>query len=281
MKRRSSRHDFPYAGLLHCARCGGGVTAETQKGRHGIGSYIYYHCARTAGECSKRGIREETLELEIDRHLSGLSITKEMGELVRDALRDWAKAEFAGLDGVYEEQTKTLVESERRLSGLLDLRLAGVIDTATYQTKEAELKGIVSRLRGEVSKVQGQVDQTRETVENAIAFCETAHVRFQLGGLFERREVARLLGIRYSLLDGKVEVKPNPIFLHLHRVFAPISENIEPLKTGSESKKRTAPEGAVLHGWATRTKIEILSSVFQSVRDENLTFTRPSWLIAH
>lgn len=278
MKRRSSRHEFPYAGLLSCGLCGGGVTAEIQKGRHERGNYIYYHCARLSGKCDKRGIREETIEREIDRFLSELTITEEMGELVRDALRDWSRAEFAGLDGVYEDQTRTLVESERRLSGLLDLRLAGVIDTLTYQAKEAELKGIVSHLRGEVSKVQGQVDRTRQTIESAVAFCETAHIRFQVGGLFERREVARLLGIRYTLLNGEIQVQPNPIFLHLHRALHPISENIEPLKVGSESKKRTAPEGAVLHGWTTRTKIEHLFGFYQWACTEQIVFPAPSWV---
>ena len=124
MKRRPSRHEFPYTGIVCCGKCGAGVTAETQKGRHGRGHYVYYHCGRMSG-CTKRSIREEALEQEIDRLLSKLTITKEMGELVRDTLRHWSQAEFAGLDGIYEEQAKALVESERRLSGLLDLRLGG------------------------------------------------------------------------------------------------------------------------------------------------------------
>jgi site-specific DNA recombinase len=293
LKPRTSRHEFPYSGLLSCACCGGGITAEVQPGRHKKGHYIYYRCARPTGRCTRRSIREEVLEEEIDHLLTNLTITAEMADVVREALREWTQAEFSGLDGVYKEQTKALVDNERQLSELLDLRLAGVIDNMTYQRKESDLKAIVSRMRGEVSKIQGQADRTRDAVTNALEFCETAHFRFQVGGLFERREVARLLGIRYTLSEGAVTIEPNPILLHLHAALNHINppylpqntpdlplilENIEPRETGSKSKKRTAPEGAVRHGCTNRTKIEHLFGFFRLVRDENFEYLYPSWV---
>ena len=284
-KRRPSKHEFPYSGLLSCAHCGGGVTTSIQKGRHGRGHYIYYHCARRregaiATGCNRQGIRQELLEGEMDRLLSGLTISREVGDIVRDTLRDWAKAEFGSLDSIYEEQSRTLVENERRLSELLDLRLSGVIDTAMYQTKEASLKLAIGQMRMEVSKVQSQLDETRRTVENAIAFSETAHLRFQNGGIFERREVARLLGVRYVLQDRQIEIELTPILRELNQITRGISAGIEPLKSGSGKTKRTASTNAVLHGWTTRTKIETLYAFFRLIGTEKMHFPAPTWTLA-
>ena len=139
----------------------------------------------------------------------------------------------------------------------------------------------MSHLRGEVGKVQGQVDRTRATVENAVTFCETAHLRFQVGGIFERREVARLMGIRYTLLDGAVRIEPNPILLHLRQVTGSDSGNIEPLEKGSHKAKETsekskvsigAPGGTKIEPQGQREQVEDLKAWFRILRETGAEF---------
>lgn len=263
-KRRQKRHEFPYTGIITCTCCGGGVTGELQTGRHKRGRWVYYHCSNGRGTCGKRSVREDLLEQQIDACLQNLTIVSELGDIIRESLRDWVHEEFDNLTGVYEEQSKTLVETERRLAQLLDLRLSGIVDNATYLNKEKDLKGIVNHLRVEVEKTHGALDRTRDTVHNALAFCETAAVRFKNGSLFERREIARLLGTRYLLEDGQVSIEINDVFQLLGQALQPgerrseglIWECIEPLKSGSDSIKETSEKSKVSLGWAGRTKVE-------------------------
>jgi len=46
-KQEHRKHDFAFAGLLHCAHDGCTVTAELQKAK-----YVYYRCSGGRGKCS-------------------------------------------------------------------------------------------------------------------------------------------------------------------------------------------------------------------------------------
>ena len=287
------RNTFPYTGLLKCGRCGKAVVAEKQTGHLNRYDYIYYRCGnRNCGGSGngqeakpvRRSLREDTLEKQIDTCLSRIVITSEFKEIVTEALKKWVSQEFGEIESIYKTQARSLVDAEKMLSELVEMRLRGLIDDLLFTAKQRELKGNVSHLRLELGRVQERLDVTRETVNAALDFRLTARMEFLTGTWDRRREIARSLGVSYLLDPENMEViiEMNPLLTYMIGPgIAPENGLLEPLKDGSQSTKETSEKSKVSLGWASGTETENLFGIFQSVWDGKLRFTRPSWLIAH
>ena len=291
-KAHYKKHEFAYTGLLRCGQCGGGVTAEAQTGRHGRGAWAYYHCGNQKNTCSKRSIREDVLEERINDCLSQITITAEFKKIVLAALEDWLKREFSSQEAKYGQQLRGLEVAERMRNELMEIRLRGLIDDARYQAKEKELVATVNGLRLSVDRTQQQMEHTRQVVGNALNFRQHAREQFLIGDLAKRREIARALGVRYVLSDKTVYIELNPLLTPMQiqpdgeenaAENRAILEIFEPLKTGSDSTKKTFSGEKVPFGWDPGTDsgkagLEILLfPLFHLVAKERLCFPAFSW----
>lgn len=274
------KHEFAYSGLIRCGRCGGGVTAEMQAGRHGRGCWTYYHCSNASGACDKRSIREDVLEERINACLAQVTITAEFQEIVRDLLEKWIVKEFGSQEARYGQQLRALADGERMLSELLEMRLRCLVTDDQYRAKQKELRESVSGLRLEVGRSQERLDRTREVVSHALDFRLNAHEQFLTGGLSKRREIARSLGVRYVLDAGQVFIELHPLLVPWQGAAAMnLGKNgfIEPLESGSDKSKKTDICASVPVGWTDGTEIEPWPTepwhqVFRSVWDTTVTF---------
>ena len=291
------KREFAYAGLIRCGRCGGGVTAEVQTGRHGRGHWTYYHCNRAAGSCGKRSIREDVLEERIDACLARVTITPEFRDVVRDLLEKWITKEFASQEARYGQQLRALDGGERMLNELMEMRLRRLVTDEQYQAKQRDLDESVSRLRLEVGRSQERLDRTREVVCSALDFRLHAREQFLTGNLAKRREIARALGVRYALDQGQVFIELHPLLAPMQDVSPQASkgaaetdaavserETIEPREIGSGSIKGTDVCASVPFGSADGTFIEpcieAWHRAFRSVWSKDLVFSRLSWVVA-
>jgi DNA invertase Pin-like site-specific DNA recombinase len=272
-KPHRHKHSFAYAGLLRCARCGRAVTAEKQPGRHKRGSYVYYHCVNASGTCDKRGLREEVLEAKIDACLSRITITDEFRQIVTEALEKWIGGEFGGLEGVYEQQNRTLIESEKMLSELVEMRLRGHIEDTLFLAKQRELTGKVSTLRLAIGKTQERLDRTRATIHRALDFRQTARAQFLTGDTAKRREIARALGVRYVFDGADVFIEMNPLLAYMQPDITAKTSAIEPREMGSESTKKTLSNERVSHGWPGGTDSETWIELFRRVWAGDVAFS--------
>jgi DNA invertase Pin-like site-specific DNA recombinase len=286
-----NKHAFPYKGLIRCGACGHAVTAELQKGRHGRGNWVYYHCNNLCKDpgraCGKRSIREDRLEEKIDACLARITITEEFKRVVTDALERWVRDEFLGQETEYRQQLSALTGAEKMLNELLEMRLRRVIDDALFQAKQQELQARVGGLRLEVGRTQERLDRTRRTVEDALVFRQRAREQFLVGDAQKRREIARALAVRYvyDSRSGEVFIELNPLLAYMAATSPAASAAmettpvdgadsherhagfplIEPLETGSRSAKGAAPCETVPPGWPDGTDIEPLRACFRAV----------------
>lgn len=274
-------HTFAYAGLIRCGRCGGGVTAEMQSGRHGRGQWVYYHCGSAKGACGKRSIREDVLEKRIDECLAEITITPEFQEIVRDLLERWVRREFGSQEARYGQQLRALESGQRMLSELLEMRLRRLVTDEQYQAKQRELMEEISGLRLAVGRSQEQLDRTRAVVESALDFRVGAREQFLIGDQGKRREIARTLGVRYVLNEGQVFIELHPLLIPNQREMGQERHGeaglIEPLENGFESTKKADICTSVPVGWPLGMDNEPLFAetwhqAFQHVWEGTLTF---------
>lgn len=311
-KAHIQRHTFAYAGLMRCGKCGLGITAEQQGGRHGKGAWVYYHCANKTKTCTKKSIREDVLEQEIDACLARITITDEFRQIVTTLLEKWITQEFGSLEAQYGQQQKSLADGEKRLNELIEMRLRGLIDDALFSAKQTQLHREVGALRLSVRETQERLDNTRETVHAALDFRQQARAQFLAGDQDRRREIARALGVRYVVTEGKVFIEMNPLLTYQQEdvlaqeaaqsaqaptgLEAPNEKvrigEFEPLKVGSHSTKRARSDERVLHGWTHGTESEHfpnikgrdrdgrsgLKALFRLVSEGTISFHRPACL---
>ena len=295
-KAHVQKHSFAYAGLMRCGTCGLGITAEKQAGRHGRGDFTYYHCANKGGVCTKRSIREDVLEHEIDVCLSRITITDEFRAIVTDLLERWIADEFGSIGAQYGQQTKSLADGEKMLNELVEMRLRGLIDDALFSSKRRQLEADVSGLRLALGRTQERLDRVRSTVHAALDFRQSARAQFLAGDQEKRREIARALGVRYVVTQGQVFIEVNPLLAYQQSETAALelrplktstgvegnrteekAGRFEPLEIGSESTKKALSGERVLHGSASGTNSHgvhfgNLLGLFQAISEGTLSF---------
>lgn len=79
-RHRRSRHEFAYARLMSCGRCGPSIVGEIKKGK-----YVYYHCTEHKGTCSDPYTREADLDEQFAAVLESLRFDEEVLGWIRAA----------------------------------------------------------------------------------------------------------------------------------------------------------------------------------------------------
>ncbi len=206
---RKTKHEFAYTRLIRCAHCGGLVTAEEKRKPSGR-VYRYYHC-KTA-PCKRYHAREESLDEEVRRTLMDLKIEPEVADLLRLFLADWQQGQAVQTGAVREAQARAVTQVEKRLSGLLDLKLDGLVGEEEYRAKRDQLVAELMRLREEQEKGQSIPAQAEEALRGVVSFHEESLGLFVSGGMSLKRSLARSLGISYLLDRGKLRAEVSPVF---------------------------------------------------------------------
>jgi site-specific DNA recombinase len=141
LRRKRSRHDFAYNGLVTCRHCTCAVGGQLQKGR-----YVYYHCSGFKGRCPERYVREEVLFEQFAQALDALAFDGQiLAWLVDELLEGDAEARQAREAAVARLEAQVHV-LERRLEAAAEHLVDGRIPPELYDRKTAEWRAELDRL---------------------------------------------------------------------------------------------------------------------------------------
>ncbi|KKS56718.1 MAG: Recombinase [Candidatus Magasanikbacteria bacterium GW2011_GWA2_42_32] len=163
-------------GLIRCANCGMGITAEYKIKKQKNGNehhYTYYHCTRKnkAIKCSESCIREEVLDGQLSSLIENFSLPEDWAQRMFTMLEKDEKdgAHFSAVF-VQESKEKTGVLSQK-LQRLLDSYLEQDIEREVYLKKKAELmsekKSLEERIITLEQQKTGWIEPLREWVKEA------------------------------------------------------------------------------------------------------------------
>ena len=147
--QEAQRTPKAFMGLLHCAECGGAITAEVQKG------HTYYRCTKKnkAHSCSQPYVREEVLDAEITALIKPFSLRGDWADAmlarVKEEERQSAQSS-AVLIGAKRAEIQTITG---RLQTLLDSFLDGIVDREAYTAKRAELMSRKKTLEEQIGQL--------------------------------------------------------------------------------------------------------------------------------
>jgi DNA invertase Pin-like site-specific DNA recombinase len=233
-KRASEKtHRFAYSGLIHCASCGFGITAEVSKG------HVYYHCSNRLGICTKKGIREEEVENHIDQLLKTITLDPVFEEMALEVLDDLRTEELKTKRNVFESKQSAVAEVKKQKDALLGLFLQGHLSEEEFAEKKKELSQREVDAKLDESQADATFEQSFHTIENIARFAVKARSLFKSGDAPTKRMIATALGVEYLLNQGDLSIELNDVLLPVRTSFKKLTKDL----------KRFEPQKNRFHSW--------------------------------
>jgi len=236
-RKGKNHHKHAYTGLITCASCGFSVTAEISKG------HTYYHCANRLGICTKKGIREEIISLQIDDLLKSITMPAEFEAFALKVIDELKKKEADVQHQTVQLQTDTLRDINRQKDALLSLHLAGHLSQDEYIAKKKTLDQEASALKPTATAT----DETElKALKNVVRFTTHAATLFQKSDQDMKRRIAGSLADSFVLNNGHyLQVELHPIFTPVRTSWKMLPQefqSFEPSEIISDKSKKPLSE---------------------------------------
>ena len=175
-----------YMGLLRCAGCGGGITAEVQKG------HTYYRCTKKnkRGKCLQPYVREEVLDAQITDLLKPYSLRADWADDMLELVKQ-EKKQVAQSAAQLAAQKQTEIEKiNLRLQKLLDSFLDELIDRETFTVEKAKLMSQKKTLEEQKTRLMAGRADWLEPFQNWIISAKNADKIAVSASLQQKRVLA-------------------------------------------------------------------------------------------
>lgn len=178
---------FPFAGLMICAHCGCGLTAERHKGK-----YDYYRCSFGRGRHRFAYMPGKYVSDSLAEVLRKIQIPKEVVERITESLRN-------DFDQTEMQRKETVSRLHQRLSALRTRmkkayqdKLEGNIDEEFWAQNHNEWSEEQRHIEAQLQKMsQLSPEKPALSIQRIIELAESAHSIYLTGNDAERAELLR------------------------------------------------------------------------------------------
>ncbi len=174
-----------FCGLLSCAECGMGITAEVQKG------HTYYRCTKKRGGCSQPYVREEKLNRQLSLLFQKFSLKPDWAEELRKMLAKDEKESAQSATAFVQEAGNKIRAIQTKLQRLLDGYLEQDIEREIYLTKKAELMSEKKSLEEQMARIEQKRTGWLEPMAEWIKEAENLPKIAQEDDLFAKKVMAK------------------------------------------------------------------------------------------
>ncbi len=199
-------------GLLSCGTCGMMITGEYQLKRERNGNihrYTYYRCTKKSKkiECNEPYIREEKLDEQLSKLLSGMFLPLEWTQELRNRL-ELDRRDIAMSGKTLQDETEdTIRELQTKIERLLDGYLAQDIEREVYLKKKADLLSQKKSLEEKQSRLKHAADAWLEPMTEWLNDAEKLKKIAQDPDLFAKKVTAKeIFGSNLLLTQKNVVV---------------------------------------------------------------------------
>ena len=185
--------------LLRCGGCGGGITAELQKG------HIYYRCTRKnrTQRCTQPFIREEDLDAQITALLKPYALRADWADAMLSRVKEEKKQSAQSAAKVVAEKRAEIDKISLRLQRLLDSFLDAVIEREEYTAEKTKLMSQKKSLEEQIAALSGNPKAWLEPFHKWILTAKNAGEIAVSGSLQEKRVLAQQVFGSNLVLDCK------------------------------------------------------------------------------
>ena len=257
-KPRLNAHEYAFTSLLKCGECGCSIAGKTNekfvKSKGKLVAYVHYFCIRKSEKrpCTQtRYTRVEDLENEIKDELAKYEILPEFRDLAISILKRDNALEVRDRQTTYKSQQKARSDAQKRLDGLVDMRLRGQLDDEEYEHQRSRYKQELSRLDSLLRSTEDRAEQWLELTERAFNFATYARYHFEHGDLRTKRDILMTLGDNLLLKDNRITLQPS-------KWLVPIGKSYPIIKEAYSRRDRT--ETKTSSNLSEEANVEIMNS---------------------
>lgn len=207
-QKTQNEKNFLFKDLAKCGECGYSITHEFHKKKSGK-AFKYYRCTHRSKnhECTQLSyLREEDLADQVKFLTDLISIPDEWYEKFKILNEKDRQAELEFKLANLETKKEELVDLEKMLATLLDLRLEGEISTEEYKLKKNSLIDKRAELK---AQIEGISTHGSARFEPMLEFLETAHRAYhsvQENDFTEMKKILQKTSLNSSILNKKLQI---------------------------------------------------------------------------
>ena len=178
--QKQTKSITPFLGLLRCAECGMGITAETKaktQKNGNVHSWTYYRCSRKkqAVKCTEPPMREKDLLPQLSALLGEYAMSPEIYTFMTDKMAQDEQAESTGNASVLDDLRTQISRLNAKQKILLDSYLDQDIDRQTFLAKKSEIlsekKSLEESLANLTANQFAWIEPMRNWLETAKSIC--------------------------------------------------------------------------------------------------------------
>ena len=207
---RPITHEFAFTGIITCGVCGGQITAEEKskyyKGTNRVAKYVYYRCTRKIKDtpCVQPAITLQDLEQQFDSILAKLEISEEFKDWALKYLSEYNDKEIDVRTDIYTNLQNTYNAKQKEIDSLTQMRYRELITDEEYAQQKNLLLEELNKLKTKLSTTESRAIDWLELTEKTFEFARYARYWFKEGDIQKKREIARLVGSNFTLVDKKL-----------------------------------------------------------------------------
>lgn len=220
-------------GLVGCATCGMGITAECKIKRQKNGNehyYTYYHCTKKSKvmKCSEPCIREEVLAGQLSSLIEKYSLSENWADQLATMLEKDEKEGFQTSAAFVQQSKEKTILISQKLQKLLDSYLEQDFEREVYLHKKAELMSEKKSLEEKIITLEqrqtGWIEPLREWIKEA----QTGEKIARGYDLIPKKVIAKkMFGSNLLLSFQNLRLEPEKIVGEKSEIVSPIvGENI-------------------------------------------------------
>ncbi len=200
---RCKRHNikpFVYKGVFSCGECKRTITAEIKKQK-----YVYYRCTKFETVCSQKSVREEIINVEVQKLLDSIRLSENGHAYVVAGLKQSLEEKRATHDKDYEMIVREHSMLKNRLDKMYEDKLDGRVTDDFYDSKYAEYKIRLDDLEERIALHNRADLGYYEFGRKILELSKNAGKLFEKANPNEKRELLHFLLSNSILKEGKPE----------------------------------------------------------------------------
>ena len=136
---------------------------------------------------------------------------------------------------ILKMRQNTFLDIQKKIDGLIDMRLKKQIDDDEYGIKRNSLLDEKAEIKQELEESNSRADNWLELTEKAFDFVANARTRFINGDIQTKKTILMTLGKNITALDGKLNIEESIWLTPIRKEYPEIEAEylrLEPAKTG-------------------------------------------------
>jgi len=242
---RIRKYDFPYRGIIKCGECGCTVTPDHKlqaictncKYKYSIKSrtacprckteyskmpnpsvidILYYRCSKSKGKCSQGSITRDIIEISIERELEKISITENDYSWAMNTLKQGKEERKEG-EKIIMGLKKRKAELEDRISGLINLRADGELNSDQFNLSMSKAQKEISSFECEIEEMKRRNIEWYDEKQNNYKFVLEALEKFKKGDDSLKTKMIKELSSNLTLMDKSLDITTKNSFLEIKK----------------------------------------------------------------